>query len=240
MLIWLAVIAQCFVFSMFTVFGKRGGLIGFAALLLMTLTMHSPLEPDQVLAHAAATLGGALFYVAFSLGFSRLFWLREEQQAMSVALFATADCGRARRLLRRDRGPGRRLSRADPEPVHHDGKHQAARDMVLRALPRGKGLGDRQRVMIWNMFVDMLQLLDTLVATHTDTPRARWPATTADLHARRAGEDVAGTKPHRAGRVARSQGAVPQQRRPSCAPSSTRSSSSSNRASANASRKCWR
>ena len=39
-LIWLAVIAQCFVFSMFTVFGKRGGLIGFAALLLMTLTMH--------------------------------------------------------------------------------------------------------------------------------------------------------------------------------------------------------
>ena len=32
----------------------------------------------------------------------------------------------------------------------------------------GKGLGDRQRVMIWNMFVDMLQLLDTLVATHTD------------------------------------------------------------------------
>ena len=40
--------------------------------------------------------------------------------------------------------------------------------MVLRALPRGKGLGDRQRVMIWNMFVDMLQLLDTLVATHTD------------------------------------------------------------------------
>ena len=53
--------------------------------------------------------------------------------------------------------------------------------MVLRALPRGKGLGDRQRVMIWNMFVDMLQLLDTLVATHTDYARcgARWPATTA-------------------------------------------------------------
>ena len=42
-LLWLAVIAQCFTFSMFSVFGKRGGLIGFAGLLLMTLTMHSPL-----------------------------------------------------------------------------------------------------------------------------------------------------------------------------------------------------
>src|SRR3546814_6964039 len=58
--------------------------------------MHSPLAPSQVLAHSAATLGGALFYLVFSLGFSRIFWLREERQAMSVALFATADYMAAR------------------------------------------------------------------------------------------------------------------------------------------------
>lgn len=168
-LIWLVVIAQCFVYSMFTVFGKRGGLIGFAGLLLMTLTMHSPLEPHEVLAHAAATLGGALFYVVFSLGFSRLFWLREEQQAMSVALFATADYVAARASFYDESSD---LDEAYRTLIQRQSvmteKHQAARDMVLRALPRGKGLGDRQRVMIWNMFVDMLQLLDTLVATHTD------------------------------------------------------------------------
>ncbi len=168
-LLWLAVIAQCFTFSMFSVFGKRGGLIGFAGLLLMTLTMHSPLEPHEVLAHAAATLGGALFYVAFSLGFSRLFWLREEQQAMSVALFATADYVAARAAFYDETAD---LDEAYRNVIQRQSimteKHQAARDMVLRALPRGKGLGDRQRVMIWNMFVDMLQLLDTLVATHTD------------------------------------------------------------------------
>lgn len=168
-LIWLVVIAQCFVYSMFTVFGKRGGLIGFAGLLLMTLTMHSPLEPHQVLAHAAATLGGALFYVVFSLGFSRLFWLREEQQAMSVALFATADYVAARAAFYDETADLDEAYRAliQRQSIMTE-KHQAARDMVLRALPRGKGVGDRQRVMIWNMFVDMLQLLDTLVATHTD------------------------------------------------------------------------
>ncbi|MDH1522414.1 MULTISPECIES: FUSC family protein [Achromobacter] len=168
-LIWLVVIAQCFVYSMFTVFGKRGGLIGFAGLLLMTLTMHSPLAPHEVLSHAAATLGGALFYVVFSLGFSRLFWLREEQQAMSVALFATADYVAARANFYDEASD---LDEAYRNLIQRQSvmteKHQAARDMVLRALPRGKGLGDRQRVMIWNMFVDMLQLLDTLVATHTD------------------------------------------------------------------------
>ncbi|MCW3152446.1 FUSC family protein [Achromobacter spanius] len=168
-LIWLVVIAQCFVYSMFTVFGKRGGLIGFAGLLLMTLTMHSPLQPHEVLAHAVATLGGALFYVVFSLGFSRLFWLREEQQAMSVALFATADYVAARAAFYDETAD---LDEAYRTLIQRQSvmteKHQAARDMVLRALPRGKGVGDRQRVMIWNMFVDMLQLLDTLVATHTD------------------------------------------------------------------------
>lgn len=168
-LIWLVVIAQCFVYSMFTVFGKRGGLIGFAGLLLMTLTMHSPLQPHEVFAHAVATLGGALFYVVFSLGFSRLFWLREEQQAMSVALFATADYVAARAAFYDETAD---LDEAYRSLIQRQSvmteKHQAARDMVLRALPRGKGVGDRQRVMIWNMFVDMLQLLDTLVATHTD------------------------------------------------------------------------
>jgi len=169
LLLWLAVIGQCFVFSMFSVFGKRGGLIGFAGLLIMTLTMHSPLAPSQVLAHSLATLGGALFYLVFSLGFSRVFWLREERQAMSVALFATADYMTARSRFYDETTDLDDTYRAliQSQSVMTE-KHQAARDIVLRTLPRGSGYRDRERVMLWNMFVDMLQLLDTLVATHTD------------------------------------------------------------------------
>lgn len=168
-LLWLAVIGQCFLFSMFSVFGKRGGLIGFAGLLIMTLTMHSPLAPSQVLAHSAATLGGALFYLAFSLGFSRIFWLREERQAMSVALFATADYMAARSRFYDETTDLDDTYRAliQSQSIMTE-RHQAARDIVLRTLPRGHGYRDRERVMLWNMFVDMLQLLDTLVATHTD------------------------------------------------------------------------
>lgn len=168
-LLWLVVILQCFVFSMFSVFGKRGGLIGFAGLLLMTLTMHSPLQPAEVLQHTAATLCGGLFYVAFSLGFSRVFWLREERQTMSVALFATADYMAARASFYDETSDlddsYRRLIQSQAAMTE---KHQAARDIVLRSLPRGHGYRDDARVMLWNMFVDMLQLLDTLVATQTD------------------------------------------------------------------------
>jgi uncharacterized membrane protein YccC len=169
LLLWLAVIGQCFLFSMFSVFGKRGGLIGFAGMLIMTLTMHSPMAPSQVLAHSAATLGGALFYLAFSLAFSRIFWLREERQAMSVALFATADYMAARSRFYDENTDLDDIYRAliQSQSIMTE-KHQAARDIVLRSLPRGSGYRDGERVMLWNMFVDMLQLLDTLVATHTD------------------------------------------------------------------------
>jgi len=168
-LLWLVVIAQCFTFSMFTVFGKRGGLIGFAGLLLMTLTMHSPLAPSEVLQHATATLLGALFYLVFSQGFSRIFWLREERQTMSVALFATADYMAARASFYDETADlddaYRRLIQTQAAMTE---KHQGARDIVLRTLPRGHGHGDGARTMLWNMFVDMLQLLDALVATQTD------------------------------------------------------------------------
>lgn len=169
LLLWLVIIGQCFLFSMFSVFGKRGGLIGFAGLLIMTLTMHSPMTPGEVLPHALATLGGALFYLAFSLLFSRLFWLREERQAMSVALFATADYMAARSRFYDESTDLDDTYRAliQSQSVMTE-KHQAARDIVLRTLPRGGGHGDSERVMLWNMFVHMLQLLDTLVASHTD------------------------------------------------------------------------
>ncbi|MVW77753.1 FUSC family protein [Bordetella sp. 02P26C-1] len=168
-LLWLAIIGQSFFFSMFSVFGKRGGLIGFGGLLIMTLTMHSAIDPEQIWMHVGATLGGAMFYLAFSIAFSRLLWLREERQAMSVALFATADYMAARSRFYDEAEDldesYRRLIRAQSVMTE---KHQAARDIVLRALPRGRGYGDSERVMLWNMFVNMLQLLDTLVASHTD------------------------------------------------------------------------
>src|SRR5690606_27471046 len=47
-------------------------------------------------------------------------------------------------------------------------KHQAARDTVLRELPRGDDGSDWRRYKSLNIFIDMVALLDSLVATHTD------------------------------------------------------------------------
>jgi uncharacterized membrane protein YccC len=173
-LIWVVVVLQAFIFSMLTVFGKRGSLIGFAALLLMTLTMHSPLTPYQALLHTGWTVAGSLFYLAFSETFSRLLWLREERQTLALALFSTAEYMATRAKFydeSTDLDESYRSLIARQSAMTD--KQQSARDLVLRVLPRGKGIGDKQRVMIWNIFVDMIGLVDTLVATNTDYPFLR-------------------------------------------------------------------
>ncbi len=169
LLIWLVVPCLCFLFSMFTVFGKQGGLLGFACLLIMTLTMRVPLAPHEVLEHTIYSFLGGVFYFAFSFAAHRLLWHREELQALSVALFATADYMAARSRfydVNSDLDESYRLL-IHAQSAMTD-KHQAARDTVLRELPKGRGRADRLRTASLNIFIDMVALLDSLVATHTD------------------------------------------------------------------------
>ncbi len=182
-MVWLVVPLLCFVFSMFTVFGKQGGLLGFACLLIMTLTMRTPLSTADVLQHTAYSFLGGVFYLAYSALAHRLLWHREEQQALSVALFATADYMSARaRFYDVDldlEDSYRKLIRTQAQMTE---AHQAARDMVLRELPRGKpGRGDRLRQSSLNIFVDMVGLLDTMVATHTDYATLRRTMPDSDI-----------------------------------------------------------
>jgi uncharacterized membrane protein YccC len=168
--IWLTVPALCFAFSMLTVYGKHGGLLGFACLLIMTLTMRIPMAPADVWQHTLTSFLGGAFYLAYSAIAHRVLWHREEQQALSVALFATADYIAARACfydVHLD------LEDSYRQLVRHQSAmtdaHQVARDMVLRELPRStRSRGDRLRQGLLNLFVDMVGLLDSMVATHTD------------------------------------------------------------------------
>lgn len=169
LLMWLLVPLLCFIFSMFTVFGKQGGLLGFACLLIMTLTMRSHLQPSEVWIYTLYSLGGSLFYFAYSTAIHRVSWHREEQQALSAALFATADYMKARSALYDTEvdldSAYRSMVRTQLEMTE---AQQGARDTVLRELPRGNSRSDRSRAASLNLFIDMVALLDTLVATHTD------------------------------------------------------------------------
>ena len=167
--LWLTIPLLTFLFSIFTVFGKQGGILGFACLLIMTLTMRAHPDLNQLWVYTSYSLGGGLFYFAYSALVHRVTWHREEQQALSAALFATADYMRARSALYDVEAElethYRRLVRMQHQMTE---EQQAARDTVLRELPKGDGRNDRSRAAALNLFIDMVALLDSLVATHTD------------------------------------------------------------------------
>lgn len=165
----LSVVAQTFAFSMFAVFGKRGAVIGLACLASTVATMHTPLTGQEVLEHTLITFGGGLFYLIFSALVSLPLAVREEEQALSVALFSTASYVAARGEMY---DPGTDIDEAyrkllATQAVMSD-QHQAARDMIMRRLSKESLSESPRKVMIWNIYIDMVNMLEMLVATHTD------------------------------------------------------------------------
>jgi len=168
-LLWASVVGQTFVFSMFAVYGKRGSVIGLACLILTIVTMHTPLSPNEVLAHTLVSIGGALAYMLVSTLSSRPLQVREQEQSLSVALLSTADYIAARSDMY-DMSTEldemyRRLIACQSAMSE---QHQAARDIILRSMSKSAVAKSPKRLIVWNVFIDMVNMLDMLVATHTD------------------------------------------------------------------------
>ena len=164
-----AVVIQSFFFSLFAVYGKRGSVIGLACLILTVVTMHTTLTPTEVIEHTLTSVSGAVIYIFVSLISSRPLQVREEEQALSVALFATADYVAARADMYEphadiDEGYRHLIDRQSKMAE----QHQAARDMILRTIRPAVLKGSPRRTAVWNVFIDMVNMLDMLVSTHTD------------------------------------------------------------------------
>jgi uncharacterized membrane protein YccC len=163
------VIFLCFGLSMLQAFGPRGGVISLACLLLMTITMHTPLSIFQTLLHVLITMIGAILYVASSLVVGRITQVQEEEQTLTAALLATSDYIEQRGLM------------YDPETDVDEGYntlmqrqskmiagHQAVRDVLLPNISENKLNRSTKRKMTWNVFVEMVGLLDLFLSTQND------------------------------------------------------------------------
>ena len=182
LLLWVVVICQCFAYSMLSVYGKKGGQIGFACLLLMTVTLHDTFSVDDIWLHTLTSLGGGLFYTLFSYTLSRAMNVREKEQALSVALFATSDYVAQRaKMYSPDLDLDDSYRKLITSQSNMTDAHQAARDMVLRGLSGKSGPDQPKRIMLWNLFVDTIDILDTLVATRTDYATLRTRLAESDV-----------------------------------------------------------
>ncbi|WP_159990357.1 FUSC family protein [Pelistega ratti] len=169
LLLWIVISCQVFMFSMLAVFGKRGGLVGFCCLLMMLLSLNLKVETHEIFYYSLITLSGSIYYFLYSISISHLFRLYEERLTLASAVYATADYMKARaNFYEVSNDLDTCFRQLLPQMIAMTDSHQAARDNVLRNLPDDKKKNQQQRILLWNVFVEMTALLDTMVATQTD------------------------------------------------------------------------
>ncbi|MEK6424119.1 MAG: FUSC family membrane protein [Burkholderia gladioli] len=173
--LWLTIVPLTFVLSLIVVYGNRWPQISFATLFMMVMTLEDSFTPLEALVNAAWILAGGLWYTYWATLVSRWQARRIEQQALADSLFALS---------------GYLLARADFYDPDADldecyrnlvikqvaavESQETARDIVLRNLPKLRhGKLDPARTMMFNLFINSVDLHEMFVGAHTDYPLVR-------------------------------------------------------------------
>lgn len=168
-LIWIVITAQTFLFSMLSVFGKRGGLVGFACMLMMLLSLNIDLHSEHILYYSLITFSGSCFYLALNIVAGYIFSLHEERLTLAAAVHATADYIKIRaNFYDINQDLDKCFSKLLTTMITMTDNHQSARNLILRGLPEDNKNHQHDRIALWNVLIETQTLLDTMVATQTD------------------------------------------------------------------------
>ena len=182
-MLFVTVVALSFGLSLLVVYGFRWPQISFATLFMMILTMDSQFTVIEAFKNAGWILVGGLWFTYWSTAVSALLRDRIEQQAIADNLFALAEYVRARAAFY--------IAHNDIDECYRNlvqrqiptvEKQDAARDIALRNLPRLRdGRLDPHRTVLFNLFINTVDLHEGVLAAHTDYPLVRSTFGDSDL-----------------------------------------------------------
>jgi uncharacterized membrane protein YccC len=173
--LWFTVVPLTFVLSLIVVYGNRWPQISFATLFMMIVTLEEHFTPLQALINASWLLIGGLWYTYWATLVSRWLVYRIEQQALAESVFSCAEYLLARADFYDISSPvdGCYRNLIEKQIVAVE-RQDAARDIVLRNLPKLRtGKLDSRRTMLFNLFINVVDLHEIFVGAHTDYPLVR-------------------------------------------------------------------
>ncbi len=175
LLLWLTVAPLAFMVSMLDVYGAKWPRISFAALLMMVVTLSQTFTFKQAWINALCLFAGGLWYTCWSTAVSRWQAERMEQQAIAESIFAVAQYLRARaRFYDAKNDLDECYRNLVARQVAVVGTQDAARDLVLRNLPVLRaGRLDARRAMLFNLFINMVDLHQMVLAAHINYAQMR-------------------------------------------------------------------
>ncbi|WP_438395956.1 FUSC family protein [Caballeronia sp. DA-9] len=173
--LWLTVVPLTFVLSLIVVYGNRWPQISFATLFMMIVTLEDHFTPMQALINASWILVGGLWYTYWATLVSRWLVYRIERQALAESVFSCAEYLLARAdFYDLDANIDECYRKLIEKQILAVERQDAARDIVLRNLPKLRsGKLDPRRAMLFNLFINVVDLHEMFVGAHTDYPLVR-------------------------------------------------------------------
>ncbi len=168
--LWVTIAPLSFALSMLVVYGDKWLQISFATLFMMIATLGNHFTVLEALMNAAWLLLGGLWYTYWSTLVNRWQAERIEQQAIAESMFATAEYLRARAdFYKLNNDLDECHQQLVLKQIAAIDKHDVARGIVLRNLPVLRaGHLDVRRTMLFNLFINIVDLHETVVAAHVD------------------------------------------------------------------------
>lgn len=168
--LWLTIVPLTFVLSLIVVYGKRWPQISFATLFMMVMTLDDKLRPMQALINATLMFAGGLWYTYWSTLASTVQARRIERQALAESLFACVDYLQASaEFYEPDANLDECYRHLVTQQILAIETQETAREIVLRNLPKLRSSElDPQRMEMFNLFINSVDLHEMFVGAHTD------------------------------------------------------------------------
>jgi uncharacterized membrane protein (TIGR01666 family) len=158
----------CFVFSMLSVYGVRGGAIGLASMLVMVLNLHYRYTSTQVLMNALYILAGGSWYFIFSMLLNRLRPHLLVQQAMGDYLQGMADYLRTRAsFYTKDLNHEQAYKELVQQQITVQTQHALVSELIFETREIVKESTHTGRILTM-MFVEASDLFDKIMTSYQD------------------------------------------------------------------------
>jgi len=162
------ILAFCFFFSMFAVYGARAAAIGTASLLIMVLMIDQVLLPAEVLGYCGFILAGGLWYLGLSLIFFRVRPYLPVQQALGECIHETANFLRLKaEFYKTSTNLENDYHQLIKQQILVSEKQDAVRELLFKSKFIMESSATTGRVFVLT-FVDVLDLYERTTAIHYD------------------------------------------------------------------------
>lgn len=162
------IVVLFFVFSMFTVYGNRGTLVGTSTLLVIIFMMDKAVPPADVVGFSATILAGGVWYMLFSLLFFQVRPYRAAQQTLGENITDIAKFLRIKAdFYLPDTDINENYRKLVSQQIKVSQHQDAVREMLFKSRVIVKESTLVSRILVLT-FIDLVDMYEQIMATHYD------------------------------------------------------------------------